>query len=45
MKVELTIKAQKQYFAFTEDFRRLVDKQLAYLETDLHHPSLKVKRF
>ena len=45
MNLLITRRARNDYEALPPPTQKLVDKQLTFLVNDLHHPSLKAKKY
>lgn len=45
MKVDLTVKASKIYRNLPVNIKRILRKQIFFLEKDLRHPSLRAKKY
>ena len=44
MKIFITTPAQKQLKKFPPDIKKKTHKQFQFLQTDVHHPSLRFKK-
>lgn len=45
METELTRRAERDYLNLSPQRQRQVDKPFDYLRNDLHHPSLRAKKY
>ena len=45
MRARPLLKFDQEYYSLQESIRKKMDKQLRFLLTDLHHPSLHAKKY
>ena len=45
MRIEFTRRADRDYERLTKTLQKLVDKQLAFLQQNIRHPSLDAKKY